>query len=86
MMLHQKLEQIFEGILNHPVALTDDTVIAGLQGWDSVAQVNLMFTLEQEFGIEFSTREISEAQTVGDLKQVLRRGTMARGSAGAMRY
>lgn len=84
--MHQKLEQVLEGILNHPVILTDDTTIAALPGWDSVAQVNLMFTLEQEFGIEFSSNALSEVQTIGDLKHLLRQRTGSGGSAGAGAY
>lgn len=82
MMLHERLEQLFEGVLNEPVRLTDDIWIDRLPGWDSVAHINLMFSLEQEFGIELSNREMSELQTVGDLKRLLRDRATA-GSAGA---
>ncbi len=69
--MHQKLQELVEGVLHHSVVLTDDTVFEELPGWDSVAHINLMFALEQAFGIEFSHFEISELQTVRDLTQVL---------------
>jgi acyl carrier protein len=83
MTLHQKLEQLFEAVLNEPVVLTDDTAPVSLPGWDSVAHINLMFSLEQEFGIQFSGSELSDVQTVGELKQLLREKTTAGGSAHA---
>jgi acyl carrier protein len=85
MTLQERLEQTIEGLLNQQVVLTDDTPIAGLPGWDSVTHINLIFSLEQEFGIEFSTREMSDVQTVGDLKHLLRQKTMAGRTAGSSR-
>ena len=80
MTLHQRLEQLFEAVLNQPVVLTDDTAPVSLPGWDSVVHINVMFSLEQEFGVQFSAREMSEIHTIGDLKALIRRKTMMDGS------
>jgi len=76
MTLQQRLEQVFEAVLNQPVVLTDETTPVSLPGWDSVVHINVMFGLEQEFGVQFSAREMSEIHTIGDLKSLVRRKTM----------
>jgi acyl carrier protein len=46
-----------------------------LPEWDSLAQVRLIFALEEEFGIKFAIHEVSQFHTVGQLKRVVSRHT-----------
>jgi acyl carrier protein len=44
---------------------------ADIPGWDSVAHINLMFTIESTFGIQFVGNELAELKNIGELKQYL---------------
>ena len=72
MTLHERLEEIFRSVLNDDqLSLSDDTSAADVEGWDSVAHINLMFSIESEFGIQFAGNELAEFKNVGELKQYL---------------
>ncbi len=49
--------------------LTADQV----DGWDSLNHVRLMLTVEQKFGVKFSTGEIGSLKNVGDLISLIER-------------
>ncbi len=71
-MIIDELEDIFRDVLNDDrLSLTGDTIQAELPGWDSLAQVNALFAVEERFGVRFSTREFQRIRTIGDLAQSL---------------
>lgn len=72
MELHDRLEQVFRLVFaDDTLTLTDETTAADVEGWDSVAHINLMFSIESEFGIQFPGNELAEMRNVGELKQFL---------------
>ena len=40
-------------------------------GWDSLAHVNFMLSVENEFGVEFSDDEFVRFEDIGGLKRIL---------------
>lgn len=42
-----------------------------IEGWDSVAHINLMFGIEQAFGVRFKGNELADMKNIGELKQFL---------------
>jgi len=48
-----------------------ETSAPDVDGWDSVAHVNLMVAVESEFGIEFTTQELESMDTVGDMARLI---------------
>ena len=72
MEIHDRLEQIFRSVFNDDsLVLRDETVSSDIAGWDSVAHVNLMFTIESTFEIEFVGNELAEFKNIGELKRYL---------------
>ena len=72
MTLHERLERIFRRIFNDDgLQLSDQTTASDIEGWDSIAHINLMFSIEQEFGIQFLGDEFARFSNVGDLKRSL---------------
>ena len=68
----EKLTEIFRTLFNNPsLVLHDELVASEVPGWDSFNHINLVVTVEEEFGIKFSNDEIAELQNVGDLKNLL---------------
>ena len=67
--MDERLEQVFRMVLgDSEIELTDDTTAADIEGWDSVAHVNLMFAIETEFEIEFLDNEFSRFINIGQLR------------------
>ncbi len=72
MTLHEQLEDIFRDVLADPtLSLSDGTTAGDLPGWDSVAHINTMFSIEETFGVEFHGEEFARLETIGHLKQAL---------------
>ena len=78
MALHDQLEAVFQTVFNDDeLTISDETTAADIEAWDSVAHINLMFSIESTFGIQFAGNELAEFQNVGELKRYLQ----ARGCA-----
>ncbi|MBT8399716.1 MAG: acyl carrier protein [Rhodothermia bacterium] len=74
MSIYRELEKIFETVISDgPVELTAETQSADVPGWDSVAHINLMVSIEQAFGVTFASAEMASFQRVGDLVECLER-------------
>jgi acyl carrier protein len=78
MQVHQQLEQIFKEVFSDDsLVLRDEMTSADIPGWDSVAHINLMFTIESTFGIQFIGNELAELKNIGELKQCLAKKGLA---------
>lgn len=70
--IHTRLEEIFRMVFNNDdLALSNSTTAADIADWDSVAHVNLMFSIEQAFGVQFAGNELAEMKNIGELKRYL---------------
>ncbi len=73
MTLHERLEDIFRDVLNdESIELTDETSAVDLPGWDSLAHINTMFSIEETFDIQFGGDEFARLNSIGELKQTMR--------------
>jgi acyl carrier protein len=76
--IHDRMQTVFRSVFNEPgLQLSDDLTAAQVPGWDSLAHVGLMFSLEAEFGITFSDNELSILDNVGQLRHVIETKTAA---------
>lgn len=72
MELHERLEEVFREVFDDDtLVLTDETTSHDIGGWDSVVHINLMFSIEQAFGVQFNGNELAELENIGELKQFL---------------
>lgn len=72
MNLQQRLEEVFQEVFDdEQLVLTDATTARDIPAWDSVAHINLMFSIEQAFGVHFSGNELAEFKNIGELKAFL---------------
>jgi acyl carrier protein len=55
------------------ITLTDETTPDEIPGWDSLGNINLMYALEMEFGLQFDDADYSPIRSIGELKERLRR-------------
>jgi acyl carrier protein len=70
----QRLREVFVRFFDAPgLALSRSTTAEDVDGWDSLANVELMVELEQAFGIRFRTGEVAELEDVGQLVDLIAR-------------
>lgn len=64
----EKLTGLFRMVFdNEDIALRPETTANDVDGWDSLAHVNLILAVEKGFGIRFSQKELLTFKNVGDL-------------------
>lgn len=72
MTTHDRLEEVFQTVFaDDTLTLRDDMTAQDIPQWDSVNHINLMFSIEQAFGVQFAGNELAEFENIGALKQYL---------------
>jgi acyl carrier protein len=75
--LRAALVDLVQGLfLVSPTLLTPRTSYADIAGWDSLSHINVIFGIEQRFGIRFDDHELDElrqSSTLGELESIVRR-------------
>ncbi len=70
--LDMRFESVFREIFdNEDLILRDDMSAKDIDGWDSLAQINLIVAIESEFGIRFKSNELTALANVGALKKAV---------------
>ena len=63
-----KLTPVFRDVFDDDgIELSPDMTARDVDGWDSVANIRLMVSIEDEFQIKFSVGEFQEFRNVGDV-------------------
>ena len=57
----------------NPSEIREDASVENTPGWDSVAHLNLVLSLEGEFGLRFSPEEFMQMQSVPAIRAALAR-------------
>jgi len=69
-----QLEPIFRDVLDDPkLHLTRESNAQNVDGWDSLAHINLVSAAEQEFGVRFALGELEELKNVGEMVDLIER-------------
>jgi acyl carrier protein len=72
----ERIQGVVRALLgNNDIVLTPETRPADVPGWDSLANVNIVFGVEEEFGIRFSDEDLAAAPTVGEFAERVNRLT-----------
>jgi acyl carrier protein len=71
--VYEQLTDIMRDVLeDESIHLTPELTAKDVDGWDSLAHIRMLLTVEKTFGIKFSTSEISRLQNIGDLVSLIR--------------
>jgi len=63
-----ELRPIFRDILDLPdLVLTRESNASNVEGWDSLAHVNLVTAIQQRYKIKFALGELQELKNVGEM-------------------
>jgi acyl carrier protein len=66
--IFEKLNSLLQEVLdNDSISISEDSSARIVPGWDSVANIRLMLSIEDEFGFTFPAGEYSDYRNVGDL-------------------
>jgi acyl carrier protein len=72
MPVRDELERLFRDVFgNEAIVLTNETTARDIPEWDSLGHVNLMFSIEEQFGVRFMGNELAEFANVGELERFL---------------
>ena len=67
------LAGIFRIVLNDPeFRLSKELTAADVDGWDSLNHVILISTIEAQFGIKFTLKELLSMESIGDISSTIR--------------
>jgi acyl carrier protein len=66
--LTRVFREVFE---DETLSLSRSTTAQDVEGWDSLMHINLIVSIEREFKIRFTTREITTLRNVGDLMDLI---------------
>ncbi len=71
-----EVQTVFQRVFGqHDLVINLSTTAVDVDGWDSMAHVNLIFAVEKHFGVEFTMAEIGALtgadQNVGNLVRLL---------------
>jgi acyl carrier protein len=74
--IYARLTEIIQDIFDdNSVTATPALMAKDVDGWDSLTHIRLMLTVEKTFKVKFSTSEIGNLETVGDLVTIIRART-----------
>jgi acyl carrier protein len=62
-------------------AVNENSSHESVDGWDSLAQINIIVTVESEFGVTFSPEEMHSLNTVRGICEALQRTSAKAGLA-----
>jgi len=68
----ERLTEVFRDTFGDAnLVLTPDMSPKNLKGWDSFNHINLILSVEEEFGVTFTTDEIQSLKSVAELVVLL---------------
>lgn len=71
--IYVRLAEIFKDVFDEEsIEVTPDLSAKDVDGWDSLAHIRLILTIEKAFKIKFTTSEIGKLENVGDLAGLIK--------------
>jgi acyl carrier protein len=71
-MLDERLTQIVKDTIgDDDLDLDESTSAADVDGWDSLAHINNIVAVESEYGVVFSSEQLSQFDNLGELQAFL---------------
>jgi acyl carrier protein len=68
----EKIQPLFRDIFDDDnLTVTEQTIAADVEDWDSFAQMQIVIAIEEMFGIKFSTDEVTGFKNVGDVVKAI---------------
>lgn len=70
--IYEALNEIFRDVFDDDdIELNAETTSEDIDGWDSLANINIIVSIENEFNIKFEMNEITDMKSVGEIVKVI---------------
>jgi acyl carrier protein len=70
----EQLQPIFRDVLDDQnLVISRDSNARNVEGWDSLAHINLIASIEEELHVRFALGELQDLQNVGDMIDLIER-------------
>jgi acyl carrier protein len=70
--LENQINAVFQEVFeDDDLVITPDTTAADIAGWDSLQHVTLILNIEARFKVRFTSAEIADLRTVGELIDIV---------------
>ena len=71
--IYTRLVEVFHDVFDDDsIEVTPQLTAKDVDGWDSLAHIRLILTVEKAFKIKFSTSEICKLENVGELVKLIK--------------
>ena len=72
--VHERLQDIARAVFDDDALVLEDWMTArDVAGWDSIAHVNFVYSIEEEFDVRLTDDEFAGFENVGALEKILER-------------
>lgn len=76
--IHRRLKPLFHDVFDDDtIDPHDHMTAADVDNWDSLTNIRLIVAVEEEFGVQFTTAEISFLENVGTFVSLIQRKATA---------
>jgi acyl carrier protein len=70
----ERMQPVFREVFDEPgLVLSGDMTADDIENWDSFTVVDLIVAVEREFGVKFTTAEVTGLNSVGTLASLVER-------------
>lgn len=70
--IYDKLNEIFRDVFDDDeIVVNAETTAKDIEGWDSLANINLIVIVENDFGFKFKMNEITGLKNVGEMATII---------------
>lgn len=72
----QELTPIFSDILDQPnLQLSPESNASNVEGWDSLAHINLVVAIQKRYRIKFALGELQDLKNLGEMAALIQKKT-----------
>ena len=70
--IYERLNDVFRDVFDDDsLVVTETTTAADIEEWDSLANINIIVSIESEFNVKFNMDEISSMKNVGEMAKII---------------
>ena len=68
----ERLNKVFRDVFDDDdITVTETTTSADIDEWDSLEHINLIASVEQEFGVKFNMGQVNTMKNVGEMVDII---------------
>ena len=71
--IYERLNEVFRNVFDDDdIEVEAGTTADDIEDWDSIEHINLIDTVEKEFGVKFKMQEVSGMKNVGEMVDIIK--------------